>query len=318
MARKPVLIAAYLSRTGCYERAQIMSSVALAVLIVSIGIATGGITSFAAVWLVCSARSCARGIAPRRDVRFRASRSAAAGLLYFAAEPDFALASSAVLMASGVISAALYATGLALGSASLARASSRLLVVEEDRYRLLARNIADVITRHRRNGTVRFASPAAEELFGVPAKSLLGHGLFDRVHVADRPAYLTALSEAAAQGVSSSVEFRIREELPGEHDAPSSSGWRCVAARSTGAEGEPDSEREVVAAIRDVTERKVPAAGGRGCARRSRAGQCRQEPLPRHHEPRAAHAARPTEPSTCTTTPPPIATRVDRPRQPGP
>ena len=60
------------------------------------------------------------------------------------------------------MSAALYATGLALGSASLARAGSRLLVVEEDRYRLLARNIADVITRHRRNGTVRFASPAAE------------------------------------------------------------------------------------------------------------------------------------------------------------
>jgi cell cycle sensor histidine kinase DivJ len=37
----------------------------------------------------------------------------------------------------------------------------RLLVVEEDRYRLLARNIDDVITRHRRDGTVRFASPAA-------------------------------------------------------------------------------------------------------------------------------------------------------------
>jgi len=48
----PVLIAAYLSRTGCYEHAQIMSSMALAGLIVSIGLATGGITSFAAVWLV--------------------------------------------------------------------------------------------------------------------------------------------------------------------------------------------------------------------------------------------------------------------------
>ena len=35
----------------------------------------------------------------------------------------------------------------------------------------------------------------------MPAKTLLGHGLFDRVHVADRPAYLTALGDAAAQGV---------------------------------------------------------------------------------------------------------------------
>ena len=144
-------------------------------------------------------------------------------------------------MALGVVSAALYATGLALGAASLARTSSRLLVVEEDRYRLLARNITDVITRHRRNGTVRFASPAAESLFGVPAKSLLGHGLFDRVHVADRPAYLTALGDAAAQGVSSSVEFRIRREAPpADSESPrSSSGSRCAAARSIRPRREP-------------------------------------------------------------------------------
>jgi two-component system, cell cycle sensor histidine kinase DivJ len=251
----PVLIAAYLSRTGCYERAQIMSSMALAVLIVSIGLATGGITSFAAVWLVLIPLEAALA-ASRRVVMFASAIAlVAAGLLYFAAEPDIASASSAVLTAAGVISAALYATGLALGSASLARASSRLLVVEEDRYRLLARNIADVITRHRRNGTVRFASPAAEELFGMPAKSLLGHGLFDRVHVADRPAYLTALSEAGAGGASSSVEFRIRKELPGEPDA-SRFIWVEMRCRPLdGAEG-PDSEREVVAVIRDVTERK--------------------------------------------------------------
>jgi len=251
----PVLIAAYLSRTGCYEHAQIMSSMALAGLIVSIGLATGGITSFAAVWLVLIPLEAALA-ASRRVVMFASAIAlAAAGLLYFAAEPDIASASSAVLTAAGVISAALYATGLALGSTSLARASSRLLVVEEDRYRLLARNIADVITRHRHNGTVRFASPAAEELFGMPAKSLLGHGLFDRVHVADRPAYLTALSEAGAGGASSSVEFRIRKELPGAPDA-SRFIWVEMRCRPLdGAEG-PDSEREVVAVIRDVTERK--------------------------------------------------------------
>src|SRR6185503_12509543 len=164
------------------------------------------------------------------------------------------------LTALGVISAALYATGLALGSASLARTSSRLLVVEEDRYRLLARNITDVITRHRRNGTVRFASPAAESLFGVPAKSLLGHGLFDRVHVADRPAYLTALADAAAQGLNSSVEFRIRREpAPGQAENGAQFIWvdmRCRPLDVADGEGVA-GEREVVAAIRDVTDRKV-------------------------------------------------------------
>jgi cell cycle sensor histidine kinase DivJ len=233
-----------------------MSSLALAVLIVSIGLATGGITSFAAVWLVLIPLEAALAASRRVVMLASAIALAAAGVLCFAGVPDAASAAPAAVTAAGVISAALYATGLALGSASLARASSRLLVVEEDRYRLLARNIADVITRHRRNGTVRFASPAAEELFGMPAKSLLGHGLFDRVHVADRPAYLTALSDAGAARASSSVEFRIRKELPGEAEA-SRFIWVEMRCRPLdGAEG-PDSEREVVAVIRDVTERKA-------------------------------------------------------------
>ena len=49
---------------------------------------------------------------------------------------------------------------------------------EEDRYRLLARNMSDVISRHRRNGAVQFISPAVETLLGTPVAQLLGprHG----------------------------------------------------------------------------------------------------------------------------------------------
>ncbi|MBV8839544.1 MAG: PAS domain-containing protein, partial [Alphaproteobacteria bacterium] len=210
----PLLIAFYLSRSGCYERAQIMSSGALSVLIAAIGAATGGITSFAAVWLVAvpleAALSASRGVV----VAAAAFAACAAAVLYLADALNLLAAApqSMLLQVLGLASAMLYAVGLALGAASLARASTRLLSAEEERYRLLASNIADVITRHRRNGTVRFASPAAEQLFGVPSKSLLGHGLFDRVHVADRPAYLTALANAASSGVGSSVEFRIRHD----------------------------------------------------------------------------------------------------------
>jgi two-component system, cell cycle sensor histidine kinase DivJ len=250
----PVLTACYLSRTGDYEGAQLMAAAALAVLIAAIGLATGGITSFAAVWLVLIPLEAALSASRRVVMIASAVALCAAGLLYFVA-PGSGSYSSPALMAAGVISAALYATGLALGSASLARASSRLLVVEEDRYRLLARNIADVITRHRRNGTVRFASPAAESLFGVAAKSLLGHGLFDRIHVADRPAYLTALSEAGAGGVSSSVEFRIRRDaVPGVAE---NSQFIWVEMRCRPLDQAEASEREVVAVIRDVTGRKT-------------------------------------------------------------
>src|SRR5437868_2273919 len=48
----PVLTAWHISRTGRYEQAYIISSCALAALIATIAMATGGIASFAAVWLV--------------------------------------------------------------------------------------------------------------------------------------------------------------------------------------------------------------------------------------------------------------------------
>jgi cell cycle sensor histidine kinase DivJ len=253
----PVLIAFYLARTGNYERAQVMSSLALAVLIAAIGSATGGIASFAAVWLVLVPLEAALSASRRVVMTASAIALVAAAFLWLAGSQGLTepAAPSMALMALGVVSAALYATGLALGSASLARAGSRLLVVEEDRYRLLARNIADVITRHRHNGTVRFASPAAESLFGVPAKALLGHGLFDRVHVADRPAYLTALGDAGAHGVSSSVEFRIRREAV-DAESPAPFIWVEMRCRPLDQAEQAEDEREVVAVIRDVTERK--------------------------------------------------------------
>jgi cell cycle sensor histidine kinase DivJ len=257
----PVLTAFYLSRTGAYARAQILSSAALSILIVAVGAVTGGITSFAAVWLVTVPLEAALTASRRVAVAAAAFALAAAALLYAGNVLHLLVPSpqSVMLEALGIVSATLYAGGLALGAASLARASTRLLMAEEDRYRLLASNIADVITRHRRNGTVRYASPAAESLFGVPAKSLLGHGLFDRVHVADRPAYLTALANAATQGVGSSVEFRIRREATADAaDQPAQFIWVDMRCRPIDRQDRAaDGEREVVAAIRDVTERKI-------------------------------------------------------------
>jgi two-component system, cell cycle sensor histidine kinase DivJ len=66
--------------------------------------------------------------------------------------------------------------------------------------------MTDVITRHGRNGRVLFASPNAQAALGPPAGDLLGYGLFERIHIADRPAYLTALSDAAAAGESAGIE----------------------------------------------------------------------------------------------------------------
>src|SRR5258708_5502259 len=48
----PILLSWFLSRTGRYEGAYLLSSLALAGLVMTVAISTGGIESFAAIWLV--------------------------------------------------------------------------------------------------------------------------------------------------------------------------------------------------------------------------------------------------------------------------
>jgi cell cycle sensor histidine kinase DivJ len=260
----PVLIAYFLSRTGRYESAHILSSLALTGLVTLVALYNGGIGSFAAIWLVVVPLEAALS-ASRRVVALASTFAlTAAGLLSVLSAADFMPPPATIanehgaLAALGIVSAALYATGLALGAESLARTSFWLLYAEEDRYRLLARNMTDVISRHGKNGAVLFISPAAESLFGVRASELTGHGLFDRVHVADRPAFLTALADAAIDDEGRSVEFRIRRDGDDGHQ-PGRFVWvemRCRPLDKAGSAADA-GEREVVAVLRDVSERKV-------------------------------------------------------------
>ncbi|QUS42358.1 PAS domain S-box protein [Tardiphaga alba] len=263
----PILLSYFLSRTGRYENAQLMSSVALASLVMMVAISTGGIASFAAIWLVVVPIEAALS-ASRRVVAFASMLALACvgllaaltGLAWLPAS-EAAVASHAIFMTFGIASATLYAAGLAFGAESLGRTSVSLLNVEENRYRLLARHMSDVISRHRPNGTVQFISPAAEALVGVQPQRLLGHGLFDRVHVADRPAYLTALSDAARGGEARSVEFRLRRDGARNERAAADFIWvemRCQPLEAADDRTVPaNAETEVVAVLRDVTDRKL-------------------------------------------------------------
>jgi cell cycle sensor histidine kinase DivJ len=257
----PILTAYFLSRTGKFESAHVLSSLALTGLVTMVAAKTGGIASFAAIWFVIVPLEAALS-ASRRVVAVASTLAlAAAALLVLCGAYDLLPApaehSQGALAALGVISASLYATGLALGAESLARTSFWLLYAEEDRYRLLACNMTDVIARHGKNGTVLFISPAAEAMFGATPAELKGHGLFDRVHVADRPAYLTALSDASAHGEEQPVEFRVRRD---DADGTVRFIWiemRCRPLEHAIGETVALGAREVVAVMRDVTARKT-------------------------------------------------------------
>jgi cell cycle sensor histidine kinase DivJ len=265
----PILLSWFLSRTGRYEGAHVLSSLALTGLVMTVAMTTGGIESFAAIWLVVVPLEAALS-ASRRVVAFASALALSCTALLIAfghfdilPAADASAASRGVFMAFGVASATLYAAGLAFSAESLARIGVSLLYVEEDRYRLLARNMSDVISRHRRNGAVQFISPAAEAMLGAPVARLLGHGLFDRVHVADRPAYLTALSDAARGGEARSVEFRLRRDAPrsGARGQNNSVDFIWIEMRcrplEQALEAADEPEAEVVAVMRDVTDRKL-------------------------------------------------------------
>src|SRR4029079_16523484 len=79
----PILTAYYLSRTGQYESAHVLSSLALTGLCTAVAVNTGGIASFAAIWLVIVPLEAALS-ASRRVVALASTFTlAAAGLLHF-------------------------------------------------------------------------------------------------------------------------------------------------------------------------------------------------------------------------------------------
>ncbi|MGA9819203.1 MAG: PAS domain-containing protein, partial [Pseudolabrys sp.] len=214
----PILIAYYLSRTGQYERAHVLSSLSVTGLVISVAICTGGITSFAVVWLALVPLEAAFSASRRAialatlfaliAVGILAALSAVGTLPQSMIEPGY----HSALVVFAIIAATLYGAGLALGVEHLVSTCQSSLQNEKNRYRLLATGTTDVIVRHDRHGSVLSVSPSAEMMVGGPANALLGNGLFDRVHVADRPAYLTALADAASENEERLVEFRLRRD----------------------------------------------------------------------------------------------------------
>jgi two-component system, cell cycle sensor histidine kinase DivJ len=251
----PILIVHYLSRTGHYESAHVLSSLSLTGIATLVASCTGGIGSFAAIWLVVVPLEAALS-ASRRVVTLAATFALSAGgillmLGVIGLLPQLVTGQHGALAALGIICATIYSTGLALGVGLLLRTSLSLLHAAEDRYRLLANTMSDVIVHQGRNGSVLSVSPAAEMLIGGQVNELLGNGLFDRVHVADRPAYLAALADAASLNEERVVEFRLRRGVQ-------KFVWVEMRCRLRDALGGKRNHAgcEIVAVLSDISDRK--------------------------------------------------------------
>ena len=255
----PIAIAVLVSRTGRLATAQLISGVNFAGLVTYCAWATGGLVSGLLPWLVVVPLEAALAT-DRRNVVWSAA-AAGIGLCVLAVLTGLSLvpalyaSSPAVFVFIGAASAMAYAAGL-VAIVQLVHAQSEGAVrASEERYQLRAEATNDLVTRHDDKGRVVFASAAAQRLFGEPTRRLLGDGLFERVHVSDRPAYLTTLSRCRANSESLSAEFRVRRAGNGE---AATYTWVEMQCRPTQrADRGKRDHAGIVAAIRDISGRKA-------------------------------------------------------------
>ncbi|HEY0033121.1 MAG TPA: PAS domain-containing sensor histidine kinase [Devosia sp.] len=122
-------------------------------------------------------------------------------------------------------------------------------------YRHLIEHVQDAVLRFSSEGEVLMASQSSESLFGCRRYELTGTALAERIHVADRPTFLTAFADANKGGRSRMFEVRMRQDDMRSTSSVPHFIWVEVSFSPV---IEPDStgSHEVVALLRDITDRK--------------------------------------------------------------
>ena len=151
--------------------------------------------------------------------------------------------------------AILYGAAISHRAASLADLARQSLRDDDERARTVKEALGDLVIGFDGAGSVDHVSNECEALIGVSCADLVGRGLFDHIHVADRPAFLKVVGDAAhgSETVSAKVRLRTWTGTTGAtgHVEPRHI-WIEMRARRITRESARRSP-EVVAILRDVT-----------------------------------------------------------------
>jgi PAS domain S-box-containing protein len=90
------------------------------------------------------------------------------------------------------------------------RRAEESLRESESRFRLLAENATDVISRHTPEGHYLYVSPAGKTLLGYETDEMLGRSAYDFIHPEDMPLVTRTHATLLAQPVSPTVIYRVR------------------------------------------------------------------------------------------------------------
>lgn len=217
----PLAAAVVLIRSGSITAAFAVSSISFTGLICTICILTGGLQSFALIWLLA---------VPFEAMVSRDKRIICTAILVILLGGGLLAFSGTALLFDiyppltatdplgfilGPFALALYIAVLAMKMQTSNEGYQERMKVNEARYRLLAENTSDLIIQYDVSGNVVFASPATRTLLGVESSYLKNKSLIEHVHIADRPEYMQALSNVVARGMPSVIECRLKVRLDG-------------------------------------------------------------------------------------------------------
>ena len=131
--------------------------------------------------------------------------------------------------------------------------ASRRVARELARNRAMARALGNLTVGFDAHGLVDHASAECEALLGITRLDIAGRGLFEHVHVADRPAFLTLVADATHGTETQVAQLRLRsgiKHVNSTGQAEPRHVWVEMRAHRMAVEGKPVG---AVAVLRDIS-----------------------------------------------------------------
>ncbi len=265
-AALPLASALVLSRTGKFFAAQVLSIAGLLGASVVVSWGMGGISAAGLVWLMLVPVEAVFALsAMLLLVSLGAALATLAGILFATAAGWMARdAGSGLLLNAMFVGPAIAHVGaLAIGGMRQIEERRRYARVGAARFNTLAGAMGDLVLRHDRSGAVLAASRECETLFSLPPREFMGRGLFERILVQDRPAFLKTIADAADTSETARCELRLRTGMQGGGNGGYAGPvfvWVEMRARRLAHRGDAAQEADgacVLAVVRDVSRQKI-------------------------------------------------------------